>query len=53
MLELMCIGKEIWPNLEARMESEDPAKSYHVVYRATDSDQFNNRSRANILGKLR
>src|SRR5438093_6757048 len=42
-LELTWIGKQIRPRLEPRILLEDPEKSYHATYRASDHDFFENR----------
>jgi adenine-specific DNA-methyltransferase len=42
-LELTWIGKENRPKLEPRILIEDPAKSYHAPFRASDRDLFDNR----------
>jgi adenine-specific DNA-methyltransferase len=42
-LELTWIGKENRPRLEPRILIEDPAKSYHAPFRASETDSFDNR----------
>jgi adenine-specific DNA-methyltransferase len=42
-LELTWIGKENRPRLEPRILIEDPARSHHAPFRASDKDFFDNR----------